>query len=175
MLDREPGFLLSAQLCRPESRGEVAIRSADPEDAPAIRANSLATERDRDGARRSMAVIDRLAAAPSLAGVVRERLAPDPSMTDPEALMEDYRARASTVFHPTSTCRMGSGPRNSVLDARLRVHGVAGLRVVDSSAFPSVTSGNTNAPTMMLASRAGDMILEDAATGRHERELAYAP
>ncbi|MFD0981018.1 GMC family oxidoreductase [Tropicimonas aquimaris] len=174
VLDREPGFLLSAQLCRPDSRGEIVLRSANPEDAPVIRANSLATEHDRDGARRCLRIIDRLAAAPSLAGVVRERLVPEPAMTDPEELMNDYRARASTVFHPTSTCRMGSGPRTSVLDPRLRVHGIGGLRVVDSSAFPSVTSGNTNAPTMMLATRAAEMILEDAATGRQERELAHA-
>ena len=99
---------------------------------------------------------------------------PGPQVTDPDALMEDFRARASTVFHPTSTCRMGPGPRDSVLDSRLRVHGIAGLRVVDASAFPAVTSGNTNAPTMMLAVRAAEMILEDAATGNHKRVLAHA-
>ncbi|SLN66340.1 GMC family oxidoreductase [Oceanibacterium hippocampi] len=173
--DREPGYLLSAQLCRPDSRGDIAIRSADPKDAPLIRPNSLATEHDRAGARRALRIIDRLAAAPALAGVTRERLAPDPGLTDPNALMEDFRARASTVFHPTSTCRMGRGPGDSVLDARLRVHGLSGLRVVDSSAFPNVTSGNTNAPTMMLATRAADMILEDAATRDHERVLIHAP
>lgn len=174
LVDRDPGFLLSAQLCRPDSRGQIAIRSADPDDAPVIHANSLATEHDREGARRSLDIIARLAAAPALAGVIRERLVPAPEVTDPEALMQDFRDRASTVFHPTSTCRMGSGAATSVVDPRLRVHGVAGLRVVDSSAFPSVTSGNTNAPTMMLARRAAGMILEDAATGRHERKPAHA-
>jgi choline dehydrogenase len=79
-----------------------------------------------------------------------------------EALLEAFRARASTVYHPTCTCRMGEGPQDSVVDGRLRVHGLAGLRVVDASAFPNITSGNTNAPTMMLAARAADLILQDS-------------
>ncbi|THH36275.1 choline dehydrogenase [Aliishimia ponticola] len=174
VLDREPGYLLCAQLCRPTSRGEIAIRSADPDAAPVIRPNSLATQYDKDGARRAIEIIARLAAAPALRAVTQERLIPAPEVQDADALMDDFRARASTVFHPTSTCRMGRGPQESVLDARCRVHGLSGLRVVDSSAFPAVTSGNTNAPTMMLATRAADMILEDAATGDHERVLAYA-
>lgn len=174
VLDREPGYLLSAQLCCPDSRGEIAIRSANPGDAPSIRPNSLATEHDRDGARRAVKIIEQLASTPALAEVTSKRLVPSPAVCGTDALMEDFRARASTVFHPTSTCRMGRGPRDSVLDARLRVHGVSGLRVVDSSAFPMVTSGNTNAPTMMLATRAAEMILEDAATKDHERVLAHA-
>ena len=173
-LDREPGFMLSAQLCRPTSRGEIAIRSADPAAPPLIRPNSLATEYDRAGAHRAIALIDRIAAAPALSAVTQTRLVPAPETRDPDALMEDFRERASTVFHPTSTCRMGRSAQDSVLDARLRVHGLSGLRVVDASAFPAVTSGNTNAPTMMLAVRAAEMILEDAATGNHERVLAHA-
>ena len=175
VLDHEPGFLLCAQVCRPESRGEINIRSSDPHDAPVIHANSLTTEYDREGARRSLEIISRLAAAPSLANVVRERLVPEKGLTNADDLMQDFRARASTVFHPTSTCRMGSDATDSVLDSRLRVHGIAGLRVVDSSAFPSVTSGNTNAPTMMLAMRAADMILDDAVMDQNDRELTYAP
>jgi len=172
-LEREPGYLLSAQLCRPTSRGEIMIRSADPKDPPLIRPNSLATEYDRAGARRAIAVINRLASSSSLADVTRTRLIPAPTVQDTDALMEDFRARASTVFHPTSTCRMGRDARDSVVDARLRVHGVAGLRVVDSSVFPTVTSGNTNAPTMMLAIRAAEMILEDAAA-TSEKRTSYA-
>lgn len=174
VLDREPGYLLCAQPCRPTSRGEIAIRSADPAEAPLIRPNSLATAHDREGARRAIGIIGRLAAARPLSDVTQARLIPAPDRQDPDALMEDFRERASTVFHPTSTCRMGRGAQDSVLDSRLRVHGVAGLRVVDASAFPAVTSGNTNAPTMMLAVRAAEMILEDAATGNHERVLAHA-
>ena len=175
VLDRAPGYMLSAQLCRPTSRGEITLRSGDPSQAPRIRPNSLATAHDRDGARRAIALIERIAAAPALSAVTQTRLTPAPDVQDPEALMEDFRDRASTVFHPTSTCRMGGGPRTSVVDARLRVHGVSGLRVVDASAFPAVTSGNTNAPTIMLAVRAAEMILEDAATGHHERRPAHAP
>ncbi len=170
-LDPAPGYLLCAQPCRPDSRGEVLLRSSDPEDAPLIRPNSLATEHDRDAARRALRLIAQMARAPALAEVTRQRLTPAPDLTDPDALLEDFRARASTVFHPTSTCRMGHGPLDSVLDHRLRVHGIAGLRVVDASAFPSVTSGNTNAPTIMLASRAAGMIVEDSANAP-DRALA---
>lgn len=174
VLEHEPGYLLSAQLCRPTSRGEVTLRSADPAAPPLIRPNSLASEHDRDGARRAIEIIGRLAAASPLAEVTLSRLEPAPQMQDGDALMQDFRARASTVFHPASTCRMGRGAQDSVLDARLRVHGITGLRVVDASAFPAVTSGNTNAPTMMLAARAAEMILEDAETGTYEKVPAYA-
>jgi choline dehydrogenase len=79
-----------------------------------------------------------------------------------DALMDDFRARADTVYHPTSTCSMGPNPSTSVVDARLRVHGVEGLRVIDASIFPTITSGNTNAPTVMVAEKGAAMVLEDA-------------
>ncbi len=87
---------------------------------------------------------------------------PELDTMDDSALLDDFRNRASTVYHPSCTCRMGHGPQDSVLNARLQVHGVPGLRVVDASAFPNITSGNINAPTMMLAMRAAEMVLEDA-------------
>ena len=77
-------------------------------------------------------------------------------------MVEDIRARCSTVFHPVSTCRMGPDPRGAVVDHRLRVHGLAGLRIVDASVFPAVTSGNTNAPVIMLAEKGADLVLEEA-------------
>lgn len=80
---------------------------------------------------------------------------------DDDAILDDFRKRCGTVFHPVGTCRMGSDPAHSVVDSNLRVHGITGLRVVDASVFPNVTSGNTNAPTMMLAWRAADLILGD--------------
>lgn len=162
VLDRAQGYLISAQPCRPTSRGAVRLASADPDAAPMIEANSLATEADRDAALRASRLLQRLAAAPSLRAVTRAAKAPDLTRLDDAGLMEVFRARASTVYHASCTCRMGHGPEDSVLDARLRVHGVPGLRVVDASAFPNVTSGNTNAPTMMLAMRAADLILQDA-------------
>ena len=79
---------------------------------------------------------------------------------DGDAILSDFRARCGTVFHPTSTCRMGSNEQTAVLDANLRVFGIQGLRVIDASAFPNITSGNTNAPTMMLAHRGAELILK---------------
>jgi len=157
-----PGYSLSAQPCRPTSRGEVRLVSPDPTVAPSIEPNSLATDADLTSAIAAGRLLQRLAAAPSLGAVTRSGGAPDLTTMDDAALLEDFRARASTVFHPCCTCRMGADETNSVVDSRLRVHGVGGLRVVDASAFPSITSGNINAPTLMLAHRAAGMILEDA-------------
>ena len=161
-LDRIPGYSLSAQPCRPTSRGEVRMVSPDPAVAPAIQPNSLATEEDRRSAVAAGRLIQALATAPSLSAATRSPGAQDLARMDDEALLDSFRERASTVFHPCCTCRMGTGAENSVVDSRLRVHGIPGLRVVDASAFPSITSGNINAPTLMLAHRAADMILEDA-------------
>ncbi len=161
-LDREQGYLISAQPCRPTSRGAVRVASADPDHAPLIEARSLTTQADCDAALQASRVLQRFAAAPSLRAVTRAAKAPDLTELDDAGLMDVFRARASTVYHASCTCRMGHSAQDSVLDARLRVHGVPGLRVVDASAFPNVTSGNTNAPTMMLAMRAAELILQDA-------------
>lgn len=161
-LDRVPGYLISAQPCRPTSRGQVRLASPDPRAAPLIEANSLATEEDCATALRASRLLQRLARAPSLRAATTTAKTPDLLALDDAGLMEGFRTRASTVYHPSCTCRMGRGPQDSVLNARLQVHGVAGLRVVDASAFPNITSGNINAPTMMLAMRAADLILEDA-------------
>ena len=96
-----------------------------------------------------------------LADIIVEELQPGPDVVDDEALFADFRARADTVYHPTSTCRMGPDPRTAVVDARLRVHGIGGLRVIDASIFPQVTSGNTNAPTVMVAEKGAAMLAED--------------
>ena len=160
--DRQPGYLLSAQPCRPTSRGHVRIASPSWRDAPMIQPNSLATVEDRDVAVRASKVIRTLARSPHLRAVTSEPKSPELDRLEDPALLDDFRSRASTVYHPSCTCRMGHGPQDSVLDARLRVHGVPGLRVVDASAFPNITSGNINAPTMMLAMRAAEMVLQDA-------------
>jgi choline dehydrogenase len=161
-IDRDNGFLLCVQPCRPTSRGQVTLRSADPFAPPLIQPNSLSTDADCAAAIRASRLLQRLADTPAIRRVTRERRAPDIVGLDDAGLLENFRARASTVFHPTSTCRIGTDAGNSVLDARLRVHGVRGLRVIDASAFPNITSGNTNAPTMMLAARAADLVLEEA-------------
>ena len=162
VLDRAPGFLISAQPCRPTSRGRIEIASSDPRVAPCIQPNSLSTEEDKIAAVQAGRVLQKFASADSLKAVTTQAKAPDLMKLDDEGLLADFKQRASTVYHPTCTCRMGLDGQTSVLDARLRVHGVSGVRVVDASAFPNITSGNTNAPTMMLAMRAADMILEDA-------------
>ena len=107
-------------------------------------------------------VLQELANTSSIRAVTEERIAPDIINMDDNELLENFRERSGTIFHPTSTCRMGQTAQDSVLDSRLRVHGVRGLRVIDASAFPNLTSGNTNAPVMMLAARGADLIMQDA-------------
>jgi choline dehydrogenase len=162
LLNPDPfaAFLLSFNACRPTSRGHLAITSPDPLAAPEIHPNYLATQHDRDEAQAGMHLLRAIAGAQPLAQVIVEELVPGRQVAD-DALFDDFRARADTVYHPTSTCRMGPDPRDSVVDARLRVHGIAGLRVIDASIFPSVTSGNTNAPTVMVAEKGAAMLAED--------------
>ncbi|WP_341365931.1 GMC family oxidoreductase N-terminal domain-containing protein [Yoonia sp. BS5-3] len=163
IVDRPSGYQISAQPCRPTSTGRIEIASASPKDAPHIIPNSLSTTQDQMLAVAAAKMLQKYAKTQSLRKVTKKAKAPDLLAMDDSTLLEDFRNRASTVYHPTCTCRMGATDADSVLDTRLRVHGVPGLRVVDASAFPNITSGNTNAPTMMLAMRAADLILEDAA------------
>ena len=159
--DPYPAFLMSFNTCRPTSRGSVAIRTADPLAPPAIRTNYLSTPEDVadvcDGAR----VLRRIAAARPLAGIIEREYQPGPEVRSDAEVLADFRARSGSVFHASCTCAMGPDPARAVVDARLRVHGVGRLRIVDASVFPSVTSGNTNAPTIMVAERAADLILRD--------------
>jgi choline dehydrogenase len=159
--DPFPAFLLSFNACRPTSRGHLAITSADPFAAPEIHPNYLATDHDIAEARMGVRLLRDIARTRPLADIIVEELQPGPDVVDDEALFADFRARADTVYHPTSTCRMGPDPRTAVVDARLRVHGIGGLRVIDASIFPQVTSGNTNAPTVMVAEKGAAMLAED--------------
>jgi choline dehydrogenase len=154
-----PGFLLSAQPCRPTSRGFVEIASADPMLPPRIVPNALATEHDISEMLEGSRLLRRLASAPALRDVIETELKPGPDIQSDAELLADIRQRASTVFHPVSTCRMGPDAETDVVDPCLRVHGVEGLRVVDASVFPSIPSGNTNAPTLMVAEKGADIIL----------------
>jgi choline dehydrogenase len=154
-----PGFLLSAQPCRPTSRGFVEIASADPKLPPRIVPNALATEHDIAEMLEGSRLLRRLASAPALRDVIETELKPGPDIQSDAELLADIRQRASTVFHPVSTCRMGPDAETDVVDPCLRVHGVEGLRVVDASVFPSIPSGNTNAPTLMVAEKGADIIL----------------
>ncbi len=156
-----PGFTLSVSQLQVESRGSVRIQSADARAAPAIRYNYLATENDRRVMVDGLKIIRRIAATAPLAGyIVREEFPGPQAATDAE-LLDVVRQTGETVFHPTSTCRMGSDER-SVVDSRLRVRGLAGLRVVDASVMPAVVSGNTNAAVIAIAEKAADLVREDA-------------
>jgi len=153
----------SASVCqlRPESRGSLRIKSADPKVAPEIRINYLATEVDRTANVEGLKILRKILHAPALRPFVTEEIDPGPKVATDEELLAYCRERGSTIYHPTSTCRMGNDPL-AVVDQRLRVRGIDGLRVIDGSVMPDLVSGNTNAPIIMIAEKASDMILEDA-------------
>lgn len=156
-LDRE-GFTLRACLLRPRSSGAVRLRGPDPFDPPQIDPNYLAHEEDRralrDAVRIGRSVLGRAALEPFRG----EELAPGPAVRTDGEIDAWVRASAETIYHPVGACRMGADGQ-AVLDGALRVRGVAGLRVADASAMPAIPSGNTNAPTLMLAEKAADMLL----------------
>lgn len=167
MMDTDPfpGFSMSAHACRPTSRGQIHIASTDPMVAPTITPRYLDTAHDQAEALLCVRLLRALAATEPLRASIAHELLPGPQAADDDALMADFRARADTIFHPVGTCAMGPDPRNSVVDARLRVHGIQGLRVVDASVFPSITSGNTQAPVVMVAEKGAQMLLDDVAQG----------
>jgi len=158
------GFSASVCQMRPESRGSLRIRSADPSVPPEIRINYLATETDRTANVEGLKILRKILQAPALRPFVSEEVEPGAKVVTDEALLSYCRQRGSTIYHPTSTCRMGSDPL-AVVDQRLRVRGIEGLRVVDASIMPDLVSGNTNAPIIMIAEKASEMILEDARAG----------
>lgn len=160
--DPYPGFLLGISPCRPTSRGYLQIRSSDPTDTPEIHPNSLSTNHDLQEMLEGVRFLRKLAATPALSALIEEELQPGTAVESDEAMIEDIRKRSSTVFHPVSTCRMGPDPAQNVVDTRLRVHGLQNLRVIDASIFPAVTSGNTNAPAIMVGEKGADLVLADA-------------
>jgi len=155
------GFSASVCQLRPESRGSLRIRSADPTMAPEIRINYLSTEVDRIANVEGLKVLRRILQAPALRPYVMQEVDPGAKVSTDEELLNYCRARGSTIYHPTSTCRMGSDPL-AVVDQSLRVRGLEGLRVVDGSIMPDLVSGNTNAAIIMIAEKASDMILQDS-------------
>jgi choline dehydrogenase len=156
-----PGVTGVCTLLRPESRGHVRIKSADPRRAPAIHPNYLATERDRETIVAGTKALRRIFRAPAMACRIAEEIEPGDGCRSDDELLDFIRRRGSTTFHPVGTCRMGQDAA-AVTDERLRVRGLAGLRVVDASIMPAVVSGNTNAATIMIGEKGADMILEDA-------------
>ena len=153
----------TASVCdlRPQSRGSVEIRSALTDAAPLIRPNYLSHEHDLKVAADAIRLTRKIAAAPALAAFEPVEYLPGLSLQSEEELRQAASSIGTTIFHPVGTCKMGQG-RDAVVDERLRVHGIAGLRVVDASIMPTITSGNTCSPTLMIAEKAAHMIIADA-------------
>ena len=155
-----PAFTASVCNLRPESRGHIRIKSPDASAAPEIKPNYLSAPADRQVAAQAIRLTRQICAAPAMARFEPEEFKPGPHIASDEDLARAAGDIATTIFHPVGTARMGQDDR-AVVDERLRVHGIAGLRVADASVMPSITSGNTNAPTIMIAEKASDMIKED--------------
>jgi choline dehydrogenase len=160
--DPFPGFLLGFNPCKPTSTGYLQICSPDPFAAPEMHTNYLDTEYDRAIMLEGFRLIRKIARTPAMAAVIEDEITPGWAIDSDDDLADVIREKAWTVFHQCGTCRMGADPAQAVVDARLRVHGVDGLRVADASIFPTISSGNTNAPAIMVGERASDLILEDA-------------
>jgi choline dehydrogenase len=161
------GCTYSVCQLRPSSRGTVRLRSADPFEAPAMQPNYLSTELDRRMTVAAVKYARRLAATEPLAGLMKREFRPGPEVRSDDEILHFCREYGATIFHPSGTAKMG--PREdpmAVVDERLRVHGVSGLRVVDCSIMPTLVSGNTNVPVVMLAERAADFILQDLHAAR---------
>jgi choline dehydrogenase-like flavoprotein len=156
-----PAFTASVCNLRPDSRGTIHIKSPDFRTGPAIRPNYLSAATDRRIAADAIRLTRRICAARALARFEPEEFKPGPHIHTDEDLAREAGNIATTIFHPVGTCRMGHDSM-AVVDDRLRVHGVGALRVVDASIMPTITSGNTNSPTIMIAEKAADMILADA-------------
>jgi len=155
------GCTFSVCQLRPESRGSVEIRSADPLQPPAMKANYLSAETDRICAVEAIKYARRLAETAALKPYLVEEYRPGAEVRSDDEILDFAREYGATIFHPAGTCKMGSDTM-AVVDARLRVHGIGGLRVVDCSVMPSLVSGNTHAPAVMIAEKASDLILQDA-------------
>ncbi|MSU90041.1 choline dehydrogenase [Rhodobacteraceae bacterium 2CG4] len=157
--DRFPGFMIGISNCHPASRGWLHVRSADPAAPPEIHARYFSAPGDMEELLAGARMLRAIAAQPGIARLIRREVLPGPEVTDEADIVADIRRRTTSVFHPCGTCAMGPDPAaGAVVDAALRVHGVDGLRVADASIFPRITSGNLNAPTIMVGEKAAEII-----------------
>jgi choline dehydrogenase len=156
------GFLLAFSPCRPSSRGTVEIASARVTDAPLIQPNFLSTEKDLDEVIQGSRLVRKLMGAAQLKAITVEETKPGNRVNSDADMLQYFREEAGSIYHPCGSCSMGPDPGAAVVSSRLTVHGLHGLRIVDASIFPNITSGNINAPTMMVAEKAAAMILEDS-------------
>lgn len=155
------GFLLCFNPCRPTSRGHVEIASANPRDAALIDPNYLSTEKDIDEVIQGSRLMRKIMQAPALKGITVDEVLPGPAVESDEQMLAYFRENCGSIYHLCGSCAMGADEQTSVVDKRLKVHGLQGLRIVDASIFPNVTSGNTHAAVLMVAEKGADLILEE--------------
>ncbi|ASJ73691.1 GMC family oxidoreductase [Granulosicoccus antarcticus] len=159
------GFLLAFNACRPSSRGSIELASASVSDAALIKPNYLSTEKDINEVIQGSRLIRKIMNSGALQSVTEAEVIPGAAVASDEQMLQYFRENGGSIYHLCGSCAMGSDAATSVVDNRLRVHGVKGLRIVDASIFPSIPSGNINAPVMMVAEKGADMILEDSPSG----------
>jgi choline dehydrogenase len=157
-VDSFPGFYLCFQPTRPTSVGRIDIASADCRAAPRIEPNYMSTQKDVEDVVHGARLLQSIARTRAMRTLIQEPLEPNLDRMNDADMVADFRSRAATVYHPVGTCRMGPKPETAVVDSELRVHGISNLRIVDASVFPTVTAANTNAPTLMVAQKAADLI-----------------
>lgn len=157
-----PSMTIACYQLRPESMGSIHIRSADPDQHPSIRFNFLADRIDQQTMVAGFHMMRRIAGAKAMEGIRGEEYSPGGEVASDAQILQWIRANSQTAYHPIGTCRMGSGP-NTVVDEKLRVHGLEALRIADASIFPTMPSGNTNAPAIMVGEKAADLLREAAA------------
>jgi choline dehydrogenase len=159
-LETEDGMTVAVCPVRPDSRGTIMARSADPFEKAVITPNYLSDLADFRVLKAGIQFTREIFAAPAIAAYSVVETLPGPDVTTDDELLDYIRRFGTTIYHPVGTCRMGDGP-SAVVDARLRVHGIQGLRVIDASVMPTLTTGNTNAPTIMIGEKGAAMIRED--------------
>ncbi len=161
VISKRPGLTMSVNVLRPESRGNIHINSPSVHDAPSINFNFLSTQIDKDTLILALRKGRKLMSAKPISSFVDEEIAPGLSSETDEEILNWVKNTAETTYHPVGTCKMGTDP-NAVVGADLKVHGLDGLRVADASIMPTLTSGNTNAPSIMIGEKCSDMLLEVA-------------
>ncbi len=159
--DPWPGFSIGLSNCRPTSRGEIGIRSADPFVPPRIVPNAFSTDADVAEMLAGVKFLRKLASMPAMAEAIAEEMLPGPACRTTPSWRTTSAGAAARSIIPSSTCRMGPDPTAAVVDSRLRVHGIGGLRVIDASVFPNNVGGNTNAAAIMTGAKGAAMVLED--------------